>query len=142
MSCAVRSLRPVRSATEVWMGSAESEATGQIKRGFVWLGAASVVTRVLDAVFTLGVLWLVSREQLGLATLAWSVGVFIEAFNGLGIGTALIQAPEVDDGLLSDAFWYTLGVAVLLVAVVWLAAPGLSSVWDNPALVPLIRASA
>lgn len=124
------------------MVSAESEATGQIKRGFVWLGAASVVTRVLDAVFTLGVLWLVSREQLGLATLAWSVGVFIEAFNGLGIGTALIQAPKVDHGLLSDAFWYTLGLAVLLVCGVWLAAPALSSIWEQPSLVPLIRASA
>ncbi|MDB4977410.1 MAG: lipopolysaccharide biosynthesis protein [Myxococcaceae bacterium] len=123
------------------MGSAESEATGQIKRGFVWLGAASVVTRVLDACFTLGVLWLVSREELGLATLAWSVGVFIEAFNGLGIGTALIQSPDVDDGLLSDSFWYALGVAVLLVGAVWLAAPALASVWDNAALVPLIRAS-
>ena len=124
------------------MVSAESEATGEIKRGFVWLGAASVVTRVLDAVFTLGVLWLVSREELGLATLAWSVGVFIEAFNGLGIGTALIQAPEVDHGLLSDAFWYTLGLAVLLVAGVWIAAPALASIWDQPSLVPLIRASA
>jgi O-antigen/teichoic acid export membrane protein len=124
------------------MSAAESEATGQIKRGFVWLGAASVVTRVLDAVFTLGVLWLVSREQLGLATLAWSVGVFIEAFNGLGIGTALIQAPEVEDGLLSDSFWYSLAVAVVLVAAVWLAAPYLAVIWDNAALVPLMRASA
>ena len=121
---------------------ADSEATGQIKRGFVWLGAASVVTRVLDAVFTLAVLWLVSREQLGLATLAWSVGVFIEAFNGLGIGTALIQVPKVDHGLLSDAFWYTLFVAVLLVAGVWIVAPALASIWDEPSLVPLIRASA
>jgi O-antigen/teichoic acid export membrane protein len=124
------------------MSSAETEATGQIKRGFVWLGAASLVTRVLDAVFTLGVLWLVSREQLGLATLAWSIGVFIEAFNGLGIGTALIQKAEIEEGVLSDAFWYSLAVALTLIGAVWIAAPWLASIWDNGALTPLIRASA
>ncbi|HEY6881381.1 MAG TPA: oligosaccharide flippase family protein [Polyangiales bacterium] len=123
------------------MASAE-EATGQIKRGFVWLGAASLVTRVLDAVFTLGVLWLVSREELGLATLAWSIGVFIEAFNGFGIATALIQHKTIEDGLLSDAFWYTMVIAILLIALVWFGAPALSALWGASELVPLIRASA
>jgi O-antigen/teichoic acid export membrane protein len=123
------------------MASAE-EATSQIKRGFVWLGAASLVTRVLDAVFTLGVLWLVSREDLGLATLAWSIGVFIEAFNGLGIATALIQSKTVEDGQLSDVFWYSLGIALLLIGAVWLGAPLLSQLWGSALLTPLIRASA
>lgn len=123
------------------MSSSESEVTGQIKRGFVWLGAASAVTRALDAVFTLGVLWFVSREQLGLATLAWSIGVFVEAFNGLGIGTALIQAPTLDHDTLSDAFWYALAVALALIGALWLVAPWLSMWWGTPALTPLIRAS-
>jgi O-antigen/teichoic acid export membrane protein len=123
------------------MASAE-EATGQIKRGFVWLGSASLVTRVLDAVFTLGVLWLVSKEELGLATLAWSIGVFIEAFNGFGISTALIQSERLEDGQLSDAFWYSLAIAVLLIGSVWLAAPLLSELWGAAELTPLIRASA
>ena len=71
---------------------------------------------MLDASFTLGVLWLVSREDLG-----------------------HLDEREVDDGLLSDAFWYTLAVAVALVGAVWFASPALASVWDNAALVPLIR---
>jgi O-antigen/teichoic acid export membrane protein len=120
----------------------DDEATSQIKRGFVWLGTASLVTRVLDAVFTLGVLWLVSREQLGLATLAWSIGVFIEAFNGLGIATAVIQSKNMEEGLLSDVFWYTIGIAVLLIGAVWFGAPYLADLWGEAALTPLIRASA
>ncbi len=123
------------------MASAE-EATGQIKRGFVWLGTASLVTRVLDAVFTLGVLWLVSKEELGLATLAWSIGVFIEAFNGFGISTALIQSKTLEDGQLSDSFWYTMAIAVLLIAAVWFGAPLLAELWGAATLVPLIRATA
>jgi O-antigen/teichoic acid export membrane protein len=124
------------------MDPSETETTGHMKRGFVWLGAASAVTRVLDATFTLGVLWFVSREELGLATLAWSIGVFLEAFNGLGIGTAVVQTQSLDDDLLSDVHWYSLLVAVVLVAMVWLAAPALAAIWGSAALVPLIRASA
>ncbi|HEX5659012.1 MAG TPA: oligosaccharide flippase family protein [Polyangiales bacterium] len=122
--------------------AADDEATGQIKRGFVWLGSASLVTRVLDAVFTLGVLWLVSKEELGLATLAWSIGVFIEAFNGLGISTALIQTKTLEDGQLSDSFWYTMVIALLLITAVWFGAPFLADLWGASSLVPLIRASA
>ncbi|HEX6239534.1 MAG TPA: lipopolysaccharide biosynthesis protein [Polyangiales bacterium] len=124
------------------MHPSEQETTGHMKRGFVWLGAASAVTRVLDATFTLGVLWFVSKEELGLATLAWSIGVFLEAFNGLGIGTALVQTERVDDEMSSDVHWYTLLVAVSLVSVVWLFAPGLAHLWGSDALIPLIRASA
>lgn len=124
------------------MVASEGQITGQIKRGFVWLGAASIVTRVLDAGFTLGVLWLVSREELGLATLAWSIGVFIEAFNGLGIATALVQAPTLDHAEQSDSFWYTLAVALALIAIAWLGAPYLSTIWSAPSLTPLVRASA
>src|SRR5262245_11618384 len=118
------------------MHSSEKETTGHMKRGFVWLGAASAVTRVLDATFTLGVLWFVSREELALATLAWSIGVFLEAFNGLGIGTALVQTKSVDDEMLSDVHWYTLFVAAVLVAATWLFAPGLAHLWGSSALVP------
>lgn len=123
------------------MSTREAEATGHMKRGFAWLGAASAITRVLDATFTLGVLWFVSREELGMATLAWSIGVFIEAFNGLGIGTAVVRAEHIDQDRLSDVFWYTLAVALLFVGGVWLLAPTLAHLWGAEELVPLIRAS-
>ncbi len=120
----------------------ERAVAGEIKRGFVWLGAASAVARVLDALATIGVLWFVSREQLGLATLAWSIGVFVEAFNGFGVATALVQAPELERATLSDAFWYTMGLALALIALVWAAAPLLAELWGARALAPLIRVSA
>src|SRR5690242_10071939 len=118
------------------MSASETLVTAQIKRGLVWLGMASVLTRVLDGISTLGVLWLVTPQELGLATLAWTFGVLIEALNGFGIATALVQASEVDRELLSDAFWYVACVALSLIGIVWLAAPTLSMLWDAPALTP------
>lgn len=119
----------------------EREVASEIKRGFVWLGAASAAARIIDSVSTLAVLWFVTREEMGLATLAWSVSVFLESFNGLGMATALVQTPKLDDELLSSAFWYTLGVAVVLVSGVCAAAPWLAAFWGAPALTPLIRLS-
>ncbi|MDB4988427.1 MAG: lipopolysaccharide biosynthesis protein [Myxococcaceae bacterium] len=119
----------------------EAAVAAHIKRGFVWLGAASAVSRVLDACSTLGVLWFVSREELGLATLAWSLAVFLEAFNGLGVSTALVQSPSLSKESLSDAFWYALGTALLFTGAVWAVSPWLAELWGAPAIAPLIRVS-
>jgi teichuronic acid exporter len=130
-------------STEVNSAEPEDEAAvaQHIKRGFVWLGAASAVSRVLDAASTIGVLWFVSREELGLATLAWSLAVFVEAFNGMGVGTALVQSKQLVRENLSDAFWYAMGIALLFVAGVWALSPWLAVLWGAPAIAPLIAAS-
>ena len=120
----------------------EADVARHIKRGFVWLGAASAVSRLLDAGSTLGVLWFVSREELGLATLAWSLAVFVEAFNGLGIGTALVQSPTLEREDLSDAFWYAMAVAVVFTGGVCALSPWLAELWGAPAIAGLIRVSA
>jgi O-antigen/teichoic acid export membrane protein len=114
----------------------------EIRRGFVWLGAASAVARALDALSVLIVMWFVSREELGLATLAWSVAVLLESMNGLGLGAALLQTPTLDPQRLSAAFWYTLGLATALVLAVAGLSPLLASYFGEPSLTPLIIVSA
>ena len=123
------------------MSEHETEIRGQLKRGFAWLGAASAITRALDACFTLGVLWLVTPAELGLATLAWSFGMFLEAFNGLGVGTALVQSEAAGRSLLASASWYSLTVALALIVIAFAAAPLLGALWDSQPLVALVRAS-
>ncbi|HEY6881808.1 MAG TPA: oligosaccharide flippase family protein, partial [Polyangiales bacterium] len=112
-----------------------------IRRGFVWLGAASVIARVLDACSVLVVMWFVSREQIGLATLAWSASVLLESMNGLGLNTALLQTPQISQEKLTAAFWYTLGVATLLVLLVTAFSPLLANYFEQPGLSPMIVAS-
>ncbi|MET0284928.1 MAG: lipopolysaccharide biosynthesis protein [Polyangiales bacterium] len=118
-------------------------ALGQddIRRGFVWLGAASAVARVLDAGSVLVVMWFVSREQIGVATLAWSASVFLESMNGLGLNTALLQTSELTQEKLTSAFWYTMGVATSLIALVSVFSAPLASYFGQPGLAPMIIAS-
>src|SRR5689334_22446465 len=109
-----------------------------IRRGFVWLGTASAVARILDAGTVLVVMWFVSREQIGLATLAWSVAVFLEAMNGLGLAWPLLAARETSHERLTAAFWYTMGIAGALIALVALLSASLARWFGEPALAPML----
>jgi O-antigen/teichoic acid export membrane protein len=115
-----------------------SAGHADIRRGFVWLGAASVVARVLDAGTVLVVMWFVSREQIGLATLAWSAAVFLEAMNGLGLAWPLLAARETSQQRLSAAFWYTMGIASALVGLVALLSEPLARWFGEPTLAPML----
>jgi O-antigen/teichoic acid export membrane protein len=104
----------------------------------VWLGAATAVARVLDASSVLVVMWFVSRAEIGVATLAWSVAVFVEAMNGMGLNTALLQVREITHARLSSAFWYIMGVATLLVLGVSALSLPLAHWFGHDRLAPML----
>ena len=83
-------------------------------RGIFWLGSASLVTRLFDIASIVVVLSFLTKEEMGVATLAWTVAVIIDAFNGLGIGTAILQTNTISQNQLSSSWWFTMGIAVLL----------------------------
>lgn len=118
------------------------DARKEIGRGVLWLGSASLVSQVVDAASIVIVLWFLDRAELGVATLAWSVAVVMEAFNGLGVATAIVQAKSLDERQLSTIYWYVVGIAVVAVAVLVTAAPLIARFYDTPELTPMIRLSA
>ena len=85
-----------------------------LARGLLWLGSATAISRIIDALGLVLVLRLLSREEIGIATLAWSVTVFVECFSSLGIGTATLQQPDLTPEQTSSAFWYGTAIAGLL----------------------------
>jgi O-antigen/teichoic acid export membrane protein len=114
----------------------------QISRGFMWLGAASTITAIIDGVSSFVVVWFLTREQMGVATLAWAVAVLLEAFNGLGIGMALIQIKKLTTRQLGFCHSYAIAFAVLSTGGMCLAAPLIASGYGLPELTPMIRVSA
>lgn len=118
------------------------DARKEITRGVLWLGSASLLSQVVDAVSIVIVLWYLDRAQIGVATVAWSVAVVMEAFNGLGVATAIVQAKSLDERQLSTLYWYVMGFAVLAVGALVMAAPLIAGFYDMPDLTPMIRLSA
>ena len=94
------------------------DSNQQMRRGMLWLGSASLISRIIDAASTVALLLFLTREEMGVATIAATVVVFIEAFSGMGTGTALVQGRERDHAELSSLFWYccivALGLALLM----------------------------
>jgi len=112
-----------------------------MKKGLVWLGSASAVMRVIELVSTIIIWWFLTKEELGLAALSWSIGVVLEAFNGLGVGTALVQAPELTSVQKHSLFWFSVGLAGILVSAISLGSGYLAAFFGDASLQPLIVVS-
>jgi O-antigen/teichoic acid export membrane protein len=106
----------------------------RIANGFLWLGSSRLVSQLTDTGSMIAVLWFVTREQMGLATLAWSIAVFLEALNGLGVGTAVLQAREVSARQLSSVFWYVTALAGGLFLIIALCSPLIARLYGEPSL--------
>jgi polysaccharide transporter, PST family len=118
------------------------DARGQLGRGLLWLGSAQLASKALDAVAGPLVLGFLSTEELGLATIAWTVTTFVETFSGLGIGVALVQARTLDERARASAHGYALLVAFVLASLVYGLAPTIAVAYGDEALVAMVRVSA
>ncbi len=101
----------------------------QLRRGFNWLGGATIVARIVDVLTTLAMLLLLTRKEVGIASLVVSIGMMVEAFNGLGTGQALIQARSLSRVQLDTVFWYGLGAAAAASGLTLLAAPWIGTIY-------------
>lgn len=114
----------------------------QLTRGMLLLGSASLVAKLLDALSLVVVLGFLSREQLGLATLALSVVALLESLNGLGIGTSVIQRRELSASDSAGAHWYAVLVGLALTALAFLIAPTIAVLYEAPELTLMTRVAA
>ncbi len=101
----------------------------RLSRGFNWLGGATVVAKVVDFSTIVVMLLLLTKQQVGVASLVISFGMVVEGFNGLGTGEALIQARSVSRRQLDAVFWYVLAAAVITGLLTLLAAPWIEALY-------------
>ena len=101
----------------------------RLGRGFNWLGGATVIARVVDLSTIVAMLAFLTKQQLGVASLVISIGMVVEAFNGLGTSEALIQARSVSREQLDALFWYVVGAAILVGGLILLAAPAIAAIY-------------
>lgn len=110
----------------------------ETKRGILWLGSATALTRFLDVGSSLVVLALLTREQMGTAALVLSTGAIVEAVSGLGLGHALIQAKNLTKNEEQGLFWLSTAIGCLLGVSLLVVAPFVAAEYALPVLVPMI----
>ncbi len=116
--------------------SSEHGHAGSLRQGFAWLGGATALARVIDVSTTLLLLTLLTKKQVGVASLVISFAMMLEALNGLGTGEALIQARAASRLQLDTLFWYVLGAALLTGGLTVLAAPLIGQLYGVGEMVP------
>lgn len=94
-----------------------------LRRGFNWLGGATIVARVTDIGTVFLLLTLLTQEQVGIASLVLSIAMVIEAINELGTSEAMVQAKTLSRLQLDSVFWFVVGLGVLLGLIVVATAP-------------------
>lgn len=91
-------------------------------RAAAWVGLASAIVATFDAI-TLAVLmsqW-VSKEHLGIATLAATLFYYLDLVTEAGLSSVLIQREKLEDETVSSVFWLNVlvssGAFVVLLGV-------------------------
>ena len=100
-----------------------------LHRGFNWLGGAMIIAKITDFGTILLVLRFLTKEQVGTASLVVAFGAVIEAFDGLGTSTALVQAPSLSRIQLDSLFWVIVGAACVVAGLTLLVAPYIASLY-------------
>jgi O-antigen/teichoic acid export membrane protein len=114
------------------------EQESKVWRGLFWLGASGGALRVIDLLGSFVILWKLSAEQMGLASLAWTVAMILESFNGLGVGVALVQAPELDREELDSLFWFCVLFGALLCSGIAVASPSVAAAFGRGPFWPML----
>ena len=111
-----------------------TEAQQQLKRGLFWLGSAAAIGRVVDLAATVTVLFFLTKEEVGTATIAWAIGMVLEAVCRLGLGVAILQAKEVTRTQLDTSFWTMTFTKVLLGGTAVVIGPFIGPLLQEPEL--------
>ena len=114
------------------------DAQHEMKRGLWWMGSATLAMRLLDVGGTLLVLQFLGPAEIGMATLAWSFSVALEAFNGLGTGQVVVRQQELTHRQLSGIFWFCTLLGVAAVAVMAAVGPYLAVFYADYRLYPMM----
>ena len=111
----------------------------QAVSGIAWTGATRGARVVLQFATSVVLARLLTPEDFGLLAMIMVLTNFALLFGEFGFSAALIQQPELSEGHRSSVFWLTMGLGLLLAAVVFTAAPAVAWFYRAPRLEGLTR---
>lgn len=114
----------------------------QAVRGFGWIVAWRMATRVLGMASTLVLVRLLAPADFGLMALASSFLEMIDAFSALGVEDAVVRAPTPCRRLYDTAFTMIWLRSVVMAAAIAVGAAPAAAFLEEPRLVPVILVTA
>ena len=113
--------------------------TATVVKGAGLNAAARFGTQILAIAGTAVVARLVPPSAYGIMGMAVVVIGFAGLFRDIGTSSAIVQRPDIDDGLLTSVFWLNLAMGIAVTGACWLTAPWAALFYREPALVGVLR---
>jgi PST family polysaccharide transporter len=117
------------------------EAEG-LKRRSLQGSLATGVSQIIRIVLQIGSQIILARllfpSDFGLLAMVYPVIGFVQIFNDIGLGQAIVQRPTLIQAQVSALFWVNIGVSLLLAVVVTAAAPLAALAYQEPKVIGLM----
>jgi len=128
-----------------------SDKIGQLKgtdikaksaRAVMALGAGTFAGRSMRFIRSMILARILAPDQIGIMAIVMSLSMGFEAFTEVGVKQSIIQNKQgANDRYLNVAWWMQVTRALFLYGIAVLSAPWISSFYDNPDLLQLLRVS-
>ncbi len=125
-----------------WPADKRIQVLDQAARSVKWSILYNVIPRLVTPFSTMILAALLTPADFGLVAVSTFVLALARIVVELGLGKAVIQRQENVLEAASLSFWINLSIALCLYGVLWLAAPGIASLYQNPAIAGVVRLSA
>lgn len=107
-------------------------------RGAAWLTLQTLSARVFSLLSQLVLAWLLVPSDFGLIGLAYTVTTMVRTLVSFGVDDVLLQRQRTIRLWQSSAFWATLGLSLLGMLTVFVAAPVGAALYHSPKLIGLL----
>jgi PST family polysaccharide transporter len=109
-------------------------------QGIAWSFIQSYGNQAISLLVFLLLARLLGPEAFGLIALANIFIHFTQIFLDQGLSEAIIQRKDLEPEHLDSAFWSNIGSGALLMSIGMIGAPIMAQVFEEPQLIPVIRA--
>lgn len=102
--------------------------------GLKWSGATHIACQALQFAISVIVARALSPEEFGLMGMVAVFSGLANVFNGLGLGTALVQKQNLEERHLSTILWVNIACGATMTAAFAAAAPAIARFYGEPVL--------
>jgi lipopolysaccharide exporter len=128
-----RPAEPARSSGK------QTNLTAQTASGLSWFYLSTMTFIVANLAYTATVSRLLAPAAFGLMAVAQLVVLFIQFFARMGLGSALVQKPDLSDEEIRAASTAGIVVGLACLVLVWILAPAVAALFRAPGLPPVLR---
>lgn len=121
-----------------WSTMDDSEPQMDVYSGVRWSVVAKYGAQLVEVCASVFVARLVAPEAYGLVGMAIVITGFLQVFQSLGLGSALVQRKQISESLLSSLFFISLGIGVVTTAVLVCGAPLASWIYGDARVGPVV----